>query len=247
MTEMIVSQEAYRLPDHWILHEHRPDDVFTALHGAYVRRAVEILKDCGAKTVLEVGCGDGWNCAEMTKAGLDVVGTDFIQNAITYASALVPEAKFICGDLTSEAFKSRFPEKFDAVALIEVIEHIAPGECVNAIRNIVTPLKPGGTFVLTTPSENFPNDNIYHYQHFTEAKLRAIMAEAGGLKVLSVEGYGDVEAERAHWRKMRLVENRFYSIKPAVKFLTKKYHRETNLLKTPLDRCHGIIMTMTKL
>jgi SAM-dependent methyltransferase len=206
-----------------------------------VRRAIDIIKASGAKTVLEVGCGDGWNCGEMSKAGLDVVGTDFIQNAITYASALVPEAKFICGDLTSEEFKSRFPEKFDAVALIEVIEHIPPADCVSAIRNIVTPLKPGGVMVLTTPSENFPNDNIYHYQHFTEQRLRQIMADAGGLTVVSVEGYGDVEAERAHWKRMRLADNRFYSIKPAMRYLNSLYAK-IPLTHVPLSRSHGLIV-----
>jgi 2-polyprenyl-3-methyl-5-hydroxy-6-metoxy-1,4-benzoquinol methylase len=87
LTDTIATnpQENYRLPDHWILHEHKPDDIFTLLHSAYVRRAIDIIKASGAKTVLEVGCGDGWNCGEMSKAGLDVVGTDFIQNAITYA------------------------------------------------------------------------------------------------------------------------------------------------------------------
>jgi 2-polyprenyl-3-methyl-5-hydroxy-6-metoxy-1,4-benzoquinol methylase len=246
MSELTAEDYAYRFPDHWIDHEKKSGSLFERLHLAYVSRAIEMIKASGARTVLEVGCGDGWNCGEMVKAGLDVVGIDWSQNAIAYASMFVPEAKFFRGDVRDQEFLNRFPHKFDALALIEVVEHIPPNDCISAMTNIATPLKPGGTFVLTTPSVNFPNDTPLHYQHFTEELLRHIAKEAG-LTVKSVEGYGDVLASRTYWSRMRWVDNRFYSIKPAAKFLTEKYHRETNLQSTPLDRCHGFIMTMTKL
>jgi 2-polyprenyl-3-methyl-5-hydroxy-6-metoxy-1,4-benzoquinol methylase len=237
---------AYRFPDHWIDHEQKSGSLFERLHQAYVSRAIEIIQASSARTVLEVGCGDGWNCGEMVKVGLDVVGIDWSPNAIAYASMFVPGAKFYQGDVRDAAFLRQFPDKFDALALIEVLEHIPPKDCISAMANIAEPLKSGGTFVLTTPSVNFPNDTPLHYQHFTEEKLRHIAKESG-LVVKSIEGYGDVFAARVYWRRMRWVENSLYSIKPAAKFLTEKYHRETNLRSTPLDRCHGFIMTMTKL
>jgi 2-polyprenyl-3-methyl-5-hydroxy-6-metoxy-1,4-benzoquinol methylase len=236
----------YKLPDHWVLHELKQDDPFTLLHGAYVHRAIEIIKKSGAKTVLEVGCGDGWNCGEMVKAGLHVVGIDWSINGIAYATALVPGAKFMRADVTSQEFTSKFPDKFDAVALIEVIEHIPPNDCAAAIRNVIEPLRKGGVFVLTTPSENFPNDNPLHYQHFTEQKLRNLMQEAGGLKVISVEGYGDIEAEAKHWRSMRWADNRLYSIKPLQRHLAQRF-KQIPKTEIPLSRSHGIIVTATKM
>lgn len=238
-------QAPYLLPDHWVLHKTKPDDTFTVLHSAYISWVVSILKAAKVKTVLEVGCGDGWACNEMVKAGLKVVGTDFIQNAITYASTLVPGAEFICGDLASEEFKMRFPDKFDAIAMIEVLEHIPPIECVSALRNIIEPLKSGGLFVLTTPSENFPNDNIHHYQHFTENKLSDLVKQAGDLEILSIEGYGDVEIERSHWNKMRWFDNRYYSIKPGIRMLNRRF-ADAKLIKTPLSRSHGLVAVMRK-
>jgi 2-polyprenyl-3-methyl-5-hydroxy-6-metoxy-1,4-benzoquinol methylase len=246
MSELTAEDYAYRLPDYWIVHEHKSGSLFERLHQAYVSRAIEIIKASGAKTVLEVGCGDGWNCGEMVKAGLDVVGIDWSRNAILYASMFVPSAKFLRGDLRDPEFLNQFPDKFDALALIKVLEHIPPNDCISAMINIATPLKTGGTFVLTTPSVNSPNDPPLHYQHFTEEKLRHIAKEAG-LIVKSIEGYGDVEAERAYWSRMRWLENSLYSIKPAATSLTEKYHRETNLQNTPIDRCRGFVMTMTKL
>lgn len=240
-----LPQEEYRYPDHWLLHEKDPDGLFTLLHTAYVNRVIDILKAAGAQTVLDVGCGDGWNTGAMLKAGLSAIGTDFVQRAINYSRMFVPGGSFICGDLTSAEFKAAHPEKFDAVTLIEVIEHIAPERCAGALRNIADPLKPGGTLVLTTPSENFPNTNDYHYQHFTPEKLKALAGEAG-LVVQAIEGYGDMAADSAHWSRMRWVDNRLYSIKPLAAKLVEQYKRSISLTRTPLDRCKGLIMTLTK-
>ncbi len=245
MPELTADDYAYRFPDHWMAHEKHAGTLFERLNRAYVSRVIEIIKSSGAKTVLEVGCGDGWNCGQMVAAGLDVTGTDWSENGIRYATMFVPGAQFFRGDVRDDEFLKRFPNKFDAIALIEVLEHIPPNDSVSAMTNIAIPLKAGGTFVLTTPSINFPNDNPQHYQHFTEAKLRDI-ASAAGLVVKSVEGYGDVRQADAYWRKMRWIENRYWSIKPAVKFLTDSYHRKTNLRSTPLDVCHGFVMTMNK-
>src|SRR5437588_3152259 len=164
MRELTAEAYAHRFPDHWIDHELKAGSLFDNLHRAYAGRAIEIIKQSGAKTVLEIGCGDGWICGAMVKAGLDVVGVDWSKNAISYASMFVPEARFFCGDIRDQEFLTRFPDKFDALALIEVIEHIPPKDCVSAMANIATPLKSAGTFVLTTPSVNLPNTSTLHYR-----------------------------------------------------------------------------------
>jgi 2-polyprenyl-3-methyl-5-hydroxy-6-metoxy-1,4-benzoquinol methylase len=239
---------AYRLPDHWILHEKEDtgSSLFPRLHEYYISRVVELVKSSGARTVLDAGCGDGWGTGKMADAGLDAVGVDWSRNAISHASKLVPHARFFAGDLTSAAFKSEFPEKFDAVASIEVIEHISPAECAQALRNIVEPLRRGGLLVITTPSVNFPNTHDNHYRHFTDKTLRDVVSDARGLTVTGVEGYGDVEVERKHYRLARWVENRYYRIKPALKHLLSKNGSVRAMANTPMSRCHGIIMTMTK-
>lgn len=244
--ELTAEDYAYLLPDHWIMHSRSPDDLFTRLHGYYVGRVVEIIKSLNAKTVLEVGCGDGWASGKMADACLDVVGIDWSAKAIGYASILVPNARFHIADVRDKSFLSRFPGGFDAAALIEVLEHIPPKDCVPALRAITAVLKPGALFVLTTPSINFPNNSPLHYRHFTPDILQKLVAEAGGLDVVEIEGYGDVVAERAFYRRSRLLDNRYFQVKPLRRLLVRNFHQRTRLGPTPLDRCHGLIMTMRR-
>ena len=234
----------YRFPDHWLVHEHSPDSIFRRLHSYYVGRVTEIIQGSGARTVLDVGCGDGWASGQMAAANLDVVGIDWSANAINHARALAPNARFLVTDVGDVEFRTKFPDKFDAIALIEVLEHIPPKDCADALRAIKGTLKLGGTFVLTTPSVNFPNNNPQHYRHFTEPMLRDVITAAGGLAIVSMEGYGDANAERSHYRLARWTDNRYYCIKPAQEYLLRR--SASRMTKTPLDRCHGFIVTMKR-
>ena len=231
----------YRLPDHWLLPE---DNIWTMMHHAYVRRAVEIVSASGARSVIEVGCGDGWNCGQLVEAGLDVVGVDWSVNGIEHARRMVPGARFYCGDITDTAFLDRFTEPFDAAVYIEVIEHIPPEDCVSVLRGIRNRVTPGGTLVLTTPSVNFPNDNDQHYRHFTPDLLQELVDAAGGLRTLGVEGYGNVRAEDRHWARARFVDNRLYTLHRAKAWLNARYAR--HCLGAPLFECHGLILHLER-
>ena len=241
--ELTAADYSYEFPDHWLL-ERTPFDLFAVLHAAYVLRVVEIVRESGARTVLEAGCGDGWNCGKLAEAGLEVTGVEWSKNAVEHARRLVPRARFHCGDLLDPAFRERFTEPYDAVILVEVLEHIPPADCVEALRKITSVLKPGGTFVLTTPSVNQPNQNPAHYRHFEEGTLREVIREAGSLEITAIEGYGDVPGEVAHWRMRRWIDNRFWTVKPLQKLLVDRYAARCS--RTALSVCQGFIVTMRK-
>ncbi len=243
--ELEAEDYTYHLPDHWILEVKEAGEYFTKMHAAYVQRVVELVKESGARSVLEVGCGDGWNCGKLVEAGVEkVVGIDWSRKGIAYASLLVPEARFFCGDIRDDKFLREYPHPFDAVIFVEVLEHIPPADCLAALRNITRVIKLGGRLVLTTPSTNFPNNNPQHYRHFDEATIRGLIAETGKLTIDSIEGYGDVVAEGRFYRLARWVDNRYYQIKPARKWLQRLC--EPQWLHTPLTRCSGLIATMTR-
>src|SRR4051812_22865136 len=121
----------YRLPDHWILDQQK---LWTIMHDCYVNRVVDLVVESGASNVLEIGCGDGFNCGKLAAAGLEVAGVDWSENGIAYAKQLVPEGRFLKGDIRDAVFKRTFPKPFDAVILVEVLEHIPPADCADALR-----------------------------------------------------------------------------------------------------------------
>ena len=47
-----------------------------------------------------------------------------------------------------------------------------------------------------------------------EQTLRKLIEEAGGLTVEGIEGYGDVVLEKRYYRIARLVNSKYYLIKP---------------------------------
>lgn len=63
-----MSDTEYLLPDHWIRHHDLSS--WRVMYDSYVGRVVQLVLDCGAKTVIEVGCGDGWNCGQLTNSGV---------------------------------------------------------------------------------------------------------------------------------------------------------------------------------
>ena len=242
--ELVADDYSYLLPDHWILPRTQKDSTFTVVHEVYVRRVVELIRQSGARTVLEAGCGDGWNCGKLVEVGLAVVGVDWSHNGIEHARRMVRGARFYCGDVRDAGFRREFSDLFDAAIFVEVLEHIPPNDCIQAIRNIASLVKPGGLLVLTTPSVNTPNTNPQHYRHFDEPTLRELIAEAGELSIEAIEGYGNVPLAARHWRIRRWFDNRYWTIKPARKWLVDRY--AARCAGTPLDVCEGLILTMRK-
>lgn len=240
--QLTAEDYGYLLPDHWILSR---DNLWAIIHDYYVQRVVELIVKSGAKKVLEVGCGDGWNCGQLVKAGLDVVGIDWSKNGIEHSRRMVPQGRFMCCDVTDSQFIQTFPELFDAIIFVEVLEHISPENCVAALKNIIRCLKIDGYFVLTTPSTNRPNDNIQHYRHFDEKTLRELINETGELIVESIEGYGDISLENQHYGLARWVNNQYYVIKPLLHLLQERYRRLCSS-STSLEKCTGLIVTMRK-
>jgi glycosyltransferase involved in cell wall biosynthesis len=82
---------------------------------------VDRLKATGAKKVLEVGCHVGVISRHLAKLGFECVGVDFNPKAIERAAELAQgSARFVCGRLED------ITEKFDAVLMAEILEHVTP-------------------------------------------------------------------------------------------------------------------------
>lgn len=73
---------------------------------------IETILQRYPKTVLDIGCGEGWLVRELNKAGINVLGIDVIPELVEAAKGKSGEFKLISyDDLTQDAIK----EKFDVI------------------------------------------------------------------------------------------------------------------------------------
>ena len=96
--------------------------------------------------ILDIGCGTGVPITRALAAQHKVVGVDFSGEQIRLATASVPEAHFICRDITELEFP---PASFDGIVAFYTLFHLPRDGQKEAISRVGKWLKPGGYFLAT--------------------------------------------------------------------------------------------------
>lgn len=110
------------------------------------------LRALGAKSVLDVGCGNGSITGLLSREGFAVTGVDGDAGGIAIAQANHPRVPFAVADFADDG-ATLDGAPFDAVVSTEVVEHLyAPHELT---RFAWEALKPGGHFIVTTPYHGY--------------------------------------------------------------------------------------------
>ena len=94
----------------------------------------------GAK-VLDAGCGAGVPVARFLSRFFEVTGVDFSEEQIRLASKLVPQACFLCQDMTEMSFPASC---FHAICSYYAIIHIPREEHRQLFQDFHRMLRPGG-------------------------------------------------------------------------------------------------------
>lgn len=135
---------------------------------------VATLKAAGAKSVVDLGCGEGKLVRALAKemAFDRIVGLDVAHRSLERARerlADLPErqrarAKLLHGSLF---YRDKRIHGFDAAALVEVIEHLDPPR-LRAFERVVFELARPGTVIVTTPNAEY---NV-HFPALAHGKMR---------------------------------------------------------------------------
>lgn len=94
--------------------------------------------------ILEVGCGTGWFCNELSQFG-NVHGTDLAENVLQRSQQKWPHVKFTAGDFFELPFEMN---SFDVIVTLEVLSHVADQQLF--LSRISELLKTDGSLFLAT-------------------------------------------------------------------------------------------------
>ena len=146
------------------------------LHDIRLRLVAEKLKQSGAASVIDLGCGDGKLLRLLLKekqftriAGTDVSYSELEKSQDKLHWNEMPEKQRERLSLfqSSLTYRDKRFSGFDAAAVVEVIEHLDPNRLPALEKSLFTYAKPQ-TIVLTTPNREY---NV-RYENLSAGKVR---------------------------------------------------------------------------
>lgn len=180
---IVYSGEFYTAQDYCIYLIH----LFSYLH---------VARDIAGKTVLDLGCNNGYGTDAIAGYAGRVIGLDVSPNAISDATRRFarPNVEFKLYDGKRIPFDDN---TFDAIVSFQVIEHVYDVEgYLSQCRRV---LKPGGKAIFTTPNADVRLDpgmapwNPYHLTEYSGARLLEIVKCAfPETSVQGLFGRGDI-------------------------------------------------------
>ncbi|MGH9081160.1 MAG: class I SAM-dependent methyltransferase [Acidimicrobiales bacterium] len=145
-------------------------DSLLALHAAGYRTVIERL---GPGTMLDVGCGQGFESTRFVAEGRTVVGVDYSAEAVTAAqSRWAPEGLRVA---QMDALSLGLAEgSFRWACSSHLIEHFEEPE--GHVRELARALAHDGTVFFLTPNAPADFENPFHVHLFEPPELRQLLA-----------------------------------------------------------------------
>ena len=138
---------------------------------------IDALKECGAKRILDVGCGAVYPTI-FARAGFEVYALDISQECLNQVFAIAEKwgvLNQVHGYLADANDLSQLPmQEFDAVVQGEIWEHVPDVEKV--ISEGLRVLRPGGYLIVTSPIGEHHYDPM-HMRVFDDQSIQALVGK----------------------------------------------------------------------
>lgn len=173
------------------------DDGPAHIHGHVARPVVVQLDRFDARSVLDLGCGNGWLTAALSRCGFDVTGLDSSLSGIQIARHAHRDVPFRHADVL-QAPADDLRGRFDAVVAVEILDHVAQPRLL--LQHALQMLRPGGLLLVTVPYHGYLKNLGLALSGRFDIRLHALQ-DHGRLKFFSrrtlmsmvaEEGYADV-------------------------------------------------------
>lgn len=106
-----------------------------------------VLGSAGARSVVDLGCGDGTLAATLAGDGFAVTGVDPSAEALVLARQNAPGATFLQSTVEDLATS----ERFDAACFVNSLHHVAVERMRDALGVAAGIVRPGGPVVIVEP------------------------------------------------------------------------------------------------
>jgi 2-polyprenyl-3-methyl-5-hydroxy-6-metoxy-1,4-benzoquinol methylase len=165
----------------------------TPAHRYLLPAILQVLRRAQARTVLDLGCGNGALTQALARAGFDMTGVDMSASGLALARRECPGIRFVQANL-EDPLEPELRRGFDAVLAVEVIEHLLLPRAI--FQRAREALRPGGVLVVTTPYHGYiknlllaltnrfdahwhPLRDYGHVKFFSRATLTRLFEEQG--------------------------------------------------------------------
>jgi ubiquinone/menaquinone biosynthesis C-methylase UbiE len=192
-----VTQGAY----HWTLDSFKRDDSMLLFKYEYTLNQILTFNP---KTVLDLGCGDGYLTHLIKKNIPNTLGVDFSEKALTLGKTKSRKLNLVCADAKKLPLKSSC---MDLVCCIDILEHNQLNDITFVIREVHRVLRSDGILIISVPTHKTPLSKK-HYSHFNPDELSGYLHnfEQHSIKGLWKNNTGVIGY------CSRLLSNRHYSL-----------------------------------
>lgn len=144
----------------WNYQSRFPENYFTSLYGDRIAEVMRRYLPPQA-TVLDYACGTGALTGHLLLAGFSVGACDLSPDSVAYVRDVhVGNPLFRGATTIDELLASEL--KFDAIVLVELIEHVDDVILANVMSDLRKVLAPEGILIVTTPNdENLDLETVY--------------------------------------------------------------------------------------
>jgi len=128
------------------------DPIYFTIYCARYKFVARLLN--GTRSIAEVGCGDGFGTSFLAKSGERVVAYDIDAEMLEDCRrrlSNVQNLSFIEHDFAVKEFEVE-PKSFDALVMVDVLEHIFRNEEDVFLRNVSGLLHDNGVAIIGTPN-----------------------------------------------------------------------------------------------
>ena len=175
-------------------------DSLLALHAAGYRTVIERL---GVGTVLDVGCGQGFESARFLADDRSVVGIDYNADAVAFARSRWAREGLSVGQMNALSL-GLAGGSFRWACSSHLIEHFEDPE--GHVRELARVLADDGTAFFLTPNAPADFENPFHIHLFEPDELRALLERH--FHTVTVQGLDPIPAVKADFTARRVKANK---------------------------------------